>query len=98
MGLSGLWRYFNQETEFRAVKTESYDGEEEDNESEKLLRKRGIARKSVHPTACICLTVANVVILSITIFVVFIATGNLSRNEKNAILRPISWWCSCPLI
>lgn len=97
MGLSELWQYFHQEPEFHALETESHEGDEEDIESEKLLPRGRLARKSAHPRAWICLTIANVIILSITIFLVFIAMRSLPGNEKNAVLRPISWWCKSPL-
>jgi hypothetical protein len=97
MGLSEFWQYFQRETEFHALETDSHYGNEEDVESEELLTKGRLARKSALPRAWICLTIANVIILSITIFLVFTATRSLPSNEKNAVLRPISWWCKSPL-
>lgn len=97
MGFSELWQYFKRENEFHALETESHCGSEEDVESEKLLTRGRLARKSGHPRAWIYLTIANVIILSITIFLVFTATRSLPGYEKNAVLRPISWWCKFPL-
>lgn len=97
MGLSELWKHFHQEPEFRALKTESHNGDEEDIESENLLPKMSLPRKSSRPRAWICLTIANVIILCITIFLVLTTTRSLSGNEKNAVLRPVSWWCKSPL-
>ncbi|KAF3384622.1 hypothetical protein F1880_002188 [Penicillium rolfsii] len=92
MGLSELWQYFQQETKFHALETDSHCGNEEDIESEKLLTNGRLARKSAHSRAWICLTIANVTILSITILLVLTATRSLPGNEKNAALRPVSWW------
>lgn len=97
MGFSELWEYFNRENEFHALETESHCGSEEDVEAEKLLKKGRPARKSAHSRAWIYLTLVNVIILSITIFLVLSATRSLPGQEKNAVLRPISWWCKFPL-
>lgn len=96
MGLSELWTHFYQEPEFHALKNESHDGDEEDIESENLLPKMSLSRKSSHLRAWICLTIANVIILCISIFLVMTATRSLSGNEKNTVLRPVSWWCKSP--
>jgi hypothetical protein len=34
-----------------------------------------------------------VVILSINIFLVFSGKRSFPNDQKNAILRPVSWWC-----
>lgn len=93
MGFSQLWKIFHRETKFHTLKTEAEYDEEDGIESEELLRKRSLAQKPAHSTTWIFLTIANVVIMSITIVVVL--SGKRSF-EKNAILRPVSWWCKSP--
>ncbi|KAL4783505.1 hypothetical protein BJX76DRAFT_357889 [Aspergillus varians] len=92
MSLSEMWQSFQREHKFQSLKTESHDGDNDDTDSEGLLRTRkGARRKSTFSTPWICFTTANLVILSITISLV-LSVGGLAIHKKNAILRPVSWW------
>jgi hypothetical protein len=91
MGASKLWKLFHREPKFHTLKTDAEYDEEDGIESEELLRKkRSVAQNPSHSTTWIFLTVANVVIMSITIGVVLSGKRSL---EKNSVLRPVSWWC-----
>ncbi|PYH42456.1 oxidase ustYa family protein [Aspergillus saccharolyticus JOP 1030-1] len=86
----GCFRSLNSGFKFRAVQSKSCDDDEEDIESEELLTKRS------HPErlskAWIYLTIANAIILSSTIAIVIGARSSSWKAEKNALLRPVSWW------
>ncbi|RAK73206.1 oxidase ustYa family protein [Aspergillus fijiensis CBS 313.89] len=90
MVFSKLLRTFRQDFKFQALQTESRDSDEENIESEELLTKRSPPQNPSR--AWIYLTIANALLLSITIGLVLSAKGSFSSEEKNAILRPVSWW------
>ncbi|KAJ6018703.1 hypothetical protein N7522_000770 [Penicillium canescens] len=92
MRFSHFWKLFHREPEFYALRSEIDNDEEDRIESKELLKKRTLARKPAHSTAWIFLTITNVVILSINIFLVFSGKRSFSSDQRNAILRPVSWW------
>jgi hypothetical protein len=93
MRFSNFWKLFHRKPKFYALRSEIDNDEEDGIESKELLEKRTLARKPAHSAAWIFLTITNVVILSINIFLVFSGKNSFSSDQKNAILRPVSWWC-----
>ena len=71
MRFSHFWKLFHRKPEFYALRSENDNDEEDGIESKELLEKRTLARKPAHSTAWIFLTITNVVILSINIFLLF---------------------------
>ncbi|RDW92911.1 uncharacterized protein DSM5745_00233 [Aspergillus mulundensis] len=104
--LTALWPSPRQTHRFQTIKTETSTADDDDDnnctDSEGLLasssrRTKTPARKPALSTTWICLTTANLAMMSITASVFLSAklqgTGSGSgSSEKNAILRPVSWW------
>ncbi|KAL4918795.1 hypothetical protein BDW62DRAFT_217421 [Aspergillus aurantiobrunneus] len=89
MILSNIWPSFQRKYIFQALRTDSSSEDELD--SEGLLTVRKNARRQPSPLPWICFTTANLVILSITVSLVLSVRG-LQTQERNAVLRPVSWW------
>ncbi|KAL4904340.1 hypothetical protein BDW74DRAFT_185646 [Aspergillus multicolor] len=103
--LINLWPSSRQSHRFQALKSEAYRGDDDDDHecivSEALLRTRKrtnrktkrIPSRPALSMSCICLTTANLAMMSITASVFLSAKmQGIGRSEKNAILRPVSWW------
>ena len=90
------WRLFREEPKFHSLRNQSFDGDEGDIESEKLLPKAGLARHLARSNLkpWIYLTIANLIVLSMNIFLAVVTLGAIFSNQKNADLRPVSWWCT----
>ncbi|KAF7181872.1 hypothetical protein CNMCM7691_001169 [Aspergillus felis] len=86
---SKIFKAFVGEHKFENLKSEADD--DTDIESENLLRNGHVGRKAATSNAWIYFTVANLIILSITAALI-LSAGNFRTSEKNAVLRPISWW------
>ena len=90
MIFSMIFKPFTGEHKFQSLKSEADD--DTDIESENLLQNGHVARQGGISNPLIYFTVANVVVLIITASLI-LSTGTFRTSEKNAILRPISWWC-----
>ncbi|KAF5856322.1 hypothetical protein ETB97_007530 [Aspergillus alliaceus] len=89
MMLSKLLKPFVQEHKFQSLKPETFD---DDIELEEPLISGNFVREPVFSNTCIFFTIGNLTILSITVSLILGARGRLPA-EKNAVLRPVSWWC-----
>lgn len=90
MIFSKILKSFVGNYRFQSLNSEA-DGDT-DIESENLLRITHGATKEDISKAWIYFTVANVTILIITASLI-LSTGTFWTSEKNAVLRPIAWWC-----
>jgi hypothetical protein len=90
MTLQKVFKPFSKNYKFQTIKSQTYDNT--DIESEEPLIKGGLVWKPAVSNAWIYLTIANLVILSITVYLL-LHTKLLGVTEKNAVLRPVSWWC-----
>jgi hypothetical protein len=90
MIFSRIFKTFNGERKFQNLESEADD--DTDIEAENLLRNGHVARQGGISNALIYFTATNVVILIITASSI-LSTGTFRTSEKNAVLRPISWWC-----
>lgn len=90
MIFSDILKSFVGNYRFQSLNSEA-DGDT-DIESENLLRITHGATKEHISKAWIYFTVANVTILIITASLI-LSTGTFWTSEKNAVLRPIAWWC-----
>ncbi|KAJ5266887.1 hypothetical protein N7478_009695 [Penicillium angulare] len=92
MGFLERLNLFRREPKFHALGPDSSDGDEEDIESEKLLPKAGLARKLAHSKSWIYFSIFNAVVLGMNVFLGVATMKNIFSSQKNADLRPTSWW------
>ncbi|KNG80950.1 hypothetical protein ANOM_011107 [Aspergillus nomiae NRRL 13137] len=76
---------------FQTIKPEAYDDDKIDSESETLIvNGKGVAKPRL-PHSWIYLTMVNLMILGITVLLLLVWKSE-SPVERNAVLRPVSWW------
>ncbi|KAL4882590.1 hypothetical protein BJY04DRAFT_217086 [Aspergillus karnatakaensis] len=92
-----FWQLFQRNYRFQTLRDESSYGDEGDDEKDPgdlpcLMRNSG-KKAALSTFWWTCLTTANLAMLVITVSVYMNSRGTgIMPYEKNAILRPVSWW------